>query len=154
YLSVSKFTHKFTDREILDRVASLPSFCGWPVGPLDVWIRSRADEYDRFDDKAFTYECFGDERPPRFLMSRTGTTNAGSYGLKHFDDYGQKGCAVLKSDVIVYGSHVYGLHHGKPGYIQRLPFPYYRDADRDKRAEESGREYNDVIGANIHRAGV
>ncbi|MFN6963216.1 MAG: hypothetical protein ACK4S4_05545 [Pyrinomonadaceae bacterium] len=144
----------FTDKEVLDRVASLPTFKGFPNGPLDVWIRSAADAYDSFDDKAFTYECYGDARPPKFIMARNGTTNAGSYGLKHFDEYNHLGCAVLKSDVIVYGSHAYGLHKGKPAYRQVKGFPYFRDNNRNERCEEIGAEYDDVIAANVHRAGV
>ncbi|HEX6126397.1 MAG TPA: glycoside hydrolase family 19 protein, partial [Pyrinomonadaceae bacterium] len=130
------------------------TFKGFPNGPLDVWIRSAADEFDSFDDKAFTYECYGDAKPPKFIMARNGTTNAGSYGLKHFDDYNHRGCAVLKSDVIVYDSHVYGKHKGKPGYRQAKPFPYFRDNNRNTRAEEIGDENTDIIYANVHRAGI
>ncbi len=144
----------FTDKEVLDRVASLPSFHGFPEGVMDVWIRSTADEFDSFDDKAFTYECFGDAKPPEFVMARNGTTNAGSYGLKHFEEYNHLGCAVLKSDVIVYDSHASGLHKGKPAYRQAKGFPYFRDNNRNNRAEEIGPESNDIIFANVHRAGV
>jgi len=144
----------FTDEEVLARVSSLPTFKGFPNGPMDVWIRSTADAFDSFDDKAFTYECYGDTKPPKFIMSRAGTTNAGSYGLKHFDDYNHLGCAVLRSDVIVYDSHAYGLHKGKPAYRQAKGFPYFRDNNRNERAEEIGKEYEDVILANVHRAGV
>lgn len=144
----------FTDDEVLARVKSLPTFTGFPKGPLDIWIRSADDKFDSFDDKAFTYECYGDSKPPRFVMSRIGTTNAGSYGLKHFDEYNHLGCAVLKSDVIVYDSHVSGLHKGKPAYRQAKGFPYFRDNNRNERAEEIGKEYADIIFANVHRAGV
>ena len=144
----------FTDEEVLARVASLPTFKGFPDGPMDVWIRSAADEFDSFDDKAFTYECYGDTKPPKFIMARNGTTNAGSAGLKHFERFNRNGCAVLKSDVIVYNSHTSGRHKGKkPAYIQAKGFPYFRDTNRDQRAEETGSEFEDVIGANIHRAG-
>jgi putative chitinase len=144
----------FTDEEVLARVSSLPTFTGFPNGPMDVWIRSVADEFDSFDDKAFSYECYGDEKPPEFVMARIGTTNAGSAGLKHFEKYNPKGCAVLKSDVIVYESHKYGLHRKRPGYVQVKGFPYFRDTNRSERAEEEGREFNDVIAANVHRAGA
>lgn len=144
----------FTDKEVLDRVSGLPTFTGFPVGILDVWIRSAADVFDSFDDKAFTYECFGDTKPPKFIMARNGTTNAGSYGLKRFEDYNHLGCAVLKSDVIVYNSHTSGLHKGKPAYRQAKGFPYFRDNNRNNRAEEIGTERNDIILANVHRAGV
>lgn len=143
----------FTDKEILDRVSGLPSFKGFPAGVIDVWIRSKADQFDSFDDKAFTYECYGDTQSPKFVMARNGTTNAGSYGLLHFEKYTHTGCAVLKSDTIVYRSHAYGLHHSKPAYVEVVGFPYYRDGNRNERAEEIGPEYDDIIGANVHRAG-
>lgn len=144
----------FTDKEVLDRIRSLPTFTGFPNGVLDVWIRSSADAFDAFDDKAFTYECFGDTKEPKFIMARNGTTNAGSYGLKHFEEYNHEGCAVLKSDVIIYDSHTFGKHKGKDAYRQAKGFPYFRDNNRNNRADEIGPEHNDVIFANVHRAGV
>ena len=143
----------FTDKELLDRVQTLPTFTGFPNGPLDIWVRSTADEFDAFDDKGFTYECYGDAKPPKFIMVRNGTTNAGSYGLKHFKDYNPLGCAVLKSDIIIYDSHKVGLHKKKPAYRQAKGFPYFRDNNLNNRADEIGPEFNDVILANVHRAG-
>jgi hypothetical protein len=146
----------FTDKEVLDRVSALSTFDAFPDGPLDVWIRSKADKFDVFDDKAFTYECDGARATPRFIMGREGTTNAGSsYLVDHFEN--PLGCAVLRSDVIVYDSHKFGFHHQKrnnPAYVQDKSFPYFRDANRNHRAEEIGPEHHDVIGANIHHAGV
>ncbi len=121
---------------------------------MEVWIRSLADQFDAFDDKAFTYECYGTSKDPKFIMARNGTTNAGSYGLKQFNEYNHLGCAVLKSDVIVYDSHKFGKHRGKDAYRQSKGFPYFRDNNKNDRAEEIGTEYNDIILANIHRAGV
>lgn len=144
----------FTDEEVLQRVSQLPTFTGFPNGVLEVWIRSTADEFDSFDDKAFTYECYGNTKKPKFIMARNGTTNAGSYGLKNFAEYNHKGCAVLKSDTIIYDSHVWGLHKKKDAYRQVKGFPYFRDNNKNNRAEEIGTEYNDVILANVHRAGV
>lgn len=145
----------FTDQEVIARVESLPTFKGWKPGIYDINIRSKADIFDAFDDKAFTYQVHSEGSNPVFIMARNVTTNAGSYGLKHFDDYNHDGCAVLKSDVIVYGSHAYGLHKGKkPAYRQVKPFPYFRDNNKNNRAEEIGPEHNDVIYANIHRAGT
>jgi hypothetical protein len=144
----------FTDEEVLKRISGLPTFTGFPNGIMDVWIRSTADKFDSFDDKAFTYECFGEARTPKFIMARNGTTNAGSYGLKHFDEYNHDGCAVLKADVIIYESHNFGKHKGKPAYRQAKGFPYFRDNNKNQRAEEIGPEFNDIIFANVHRAGV
>lgn len=143
----------FTDAEVLSRISGLPTFTGFPNGVMDVWIRSLADEFDSFDDKAFTYECFGNSATPEFIMARNGTTNAGSYGLKRFHEYNHLGCAVLKSDIIVYDSHTWGLHKGKRAYRQAKKFPYYRDNNRNERAEEIGTEYSNIILANVHRAG-
>jgi hypothetical protein len=117
----------FTDKEVLDRVAGLSTFNGFPNGVMDVWIRSTADQFDSFDDKAFTYECFGNTKTPKFIMARNGTT--------------------------MYDSHAYGAHHGKPAYREVKGFPYFRDPNKNHRAEEIGNERHDVIGANIHRAG-
>ena len=143
----------YTDKQILDRVMSLPTFKGWPKERLDVWIRSSVDEFNKFDDKVYSFDCTSGT--PVFKMVMTGTTNTGQYGLEHYEKYNSVGCAVLKSDVIIYNSHVFGLHKGKPAYIQSFTvgFPYFRDSDKDKHAEEIGKEYNDRIGANCHSAG-
>ena len=149
-----KFMRAFTDSEVIKRIESLPTFKGWRKGVYDVWIRSAADKFDAFDDKAFTYQVHSDGSNPVFIMARNGTSNAGSYGLKHFSDYNHLGCAVLKSDTMVYDSHAFGLHKGKEAYRQVRNFPYFRDNNRNERAEEIGPEYSEPIGANIHRAGV
>lgn len=146
----------YTDKELLSRVQSLPSFKGWPEeGVLDIWVRSKVDEFNKFDDKVYSFNCFGETKLPEFAMVCSGTSNAGQYGLEHYEEYNSVGCAVLKSDVIVYNSHVPGLHKGKPAYIQSFTvgFPYFRDSDKDKHAEEIGKEYHDRIGANCHSAG-
>ena len=143
----------YTDKQILDRVMSLPTFKGWPTkSNLDVWIRSTEDAFNVFDDKVYSFDMSTGK--PVFQMVTSGTTNAGRVGLKNFDKYKLSGCAVLKSDIIIYESHVYGLHKGKyPAYVQNKPWPYYRDSDKDDRAEEIGPEYNNIIGANCHAAG-
>ena len=142
----------YKDQEIIARVEGLDTFEGWKPGYYDIWVRSKADLYDRFDDRAFLYVVKKKGDTPKFLHARTGTSNAGSFGLLHFRTYNREGCAVLKSDTIVYGSHAYGLHKGKPAYRQVKGFPYYRDNDMDHKAEEIGPVHNDIIGANIHRA--
>ena len=146
----------FTDKEVLDRIAGLTTFTGFPKGPMDVWVRSKADKFDVFDDKAFTYECYGPGKTPKFVMGREGTTNAGSYYLvDHLVN--PLGCAVLKSNAIIYGSHRFGYHRkqkNNPAYVQQKQYPYFRDGNRNHRAEEIGPVYHDVIGANIHHAGV
>ena len=144
----------FTDNEIIRRVEThAKGFTGWRPGVYSIWIRSKADRYDEFDDKNFIYYVDREGSTPRFVMKRDGTTNAGSYGLKRFFEYNSLGCAVLKADHMIYGSHVFGLHKGKPAYRQAKPWPYHRDNDKDNKAEEIGPVYNDIIYANDHRSG-
>jgi hypothetical protein len=147
----------FTDNEILSRTERLETFQGWKRGAYSIWVRSSADQYDAFDDKNFVYWCEKDGERPAFVMSRNGTTNAGSYGLKRFREYNRLGCAVLKGDVIVYGYAVKGFHKRNPrnpAYVQAKSWPYFRDNNQNDRAEEIGPEYHDIIGANDHRAGL
>jgi hypothetical protein len=145
----------YTDKQLIERVESLPTFEGWKVGKYAIYVRSQEDEFDRFDDKCYTFDVKEDGKCPVFNRVFTVTTNAGAQGLKNYDKYNALGCAVLKSDVIVYESHKFGKHKGQyDAYRQAKGFPYFRDGDKDNAAEEIGKEYNDIIGANIHKAGT
>jgi hypothetical protein len=144
---------KYTDAQLIKRVEShAKGFDGWRKGVYDIWVRSAADVMDAFDDKVYTFNVPAKGAAPEFRMVCTGTSHAGSYGLKKFQNYNPDGCAVLESDRIVYDSHVYGLHRGYRAYRQAKAFPYYRDADRDDKAEEIGPVRGDIIYANCHRA--
>lgn len=148
---------KYTNNQILDRVESLPTFKGWFKGKYDIWVRSDEDAFNVFDDKCYSFECKEEGIRPAFVMVCSGTTNAGAQGLLHFNEYNHLGCAVLKSDHIVYNSHIKGMHKKTMAYIQSFLkecwFPYFRDNDKDLKAEENGKEYCDRIGANCHPAG-
>ena len=141
---------KYSDQQLLERVASLDSFKGFD-GILDIWVRSKADIPDKFNDKVYTFDCTQDM--PRFAMVCTGTSHAGTFGLLGYKSYNRLGCAVSLPDIITYDSHVAGLHKGKAGYRQAKGIPYTRDNDRDKLAENFGNVYSDIIGLNCHRAG-
>jgi hypothetical protein len=144
---------RYTDNQLIERVETAAlGFDGWKVGMYDIWVRSRADVMDAFDDKVYTFEVLRPDERPVFRMVCTGTSHAGSYGLKRFHEYNRLGCAVLKSDVIVYNSHEYGRHKNYIAYRQAKPFPYTRDNDRDDKAENYGQVYWDIIFANCHRA--
>lgn len=145
----------YSDKQLLARLETLKTFKGFPNGMLDIWVRSNEDGFNVFDDKAYTFECFGNNETPVFRMVSTGTTNAGNYGLLNFARYGQKGCAVLCADTIVYNSHRFGYHkqnRNHPAYIQNIGFPYTRDSNKNKLSENYGTVYNNIIGANVHRA--
>jgi hypothetical protein len=145
----------YKDIQLLDRMSKLPSFKGFPKGFFDIWVRSEEDEYNVFDDKVYTFYGYGDAKLPKFMMVTIGTTNAGSEGLKNFGKYNSKGCAVLKANHIVYDYAVRRKHKGKyVAWCQDKPWPYFRDGDKDNKAEQQGKEYHDIIGANCHAAGM
>lgn len=144
---------QYTDDQLLDRVEAMAEgFEGWKPGLYLIAVRSNADVMDAFDDKAYLFNCRAAGQRPEFQMVVSCTTNAGSYGLQHFEEYNPAGCAVLKADAIVYDSHVRGRHKNYTAYKQVKSFPYFRDSDKDRRAEQTGAERTGVIAANIHRA--
>ncbi len=136
----------YNDQQILDRVkTNAEGFTHYPEGYWNVYVRSTENEFDRFDDKRYTFLGL------KCIQVASCTTNAGKYGLKYFAEYNKDGCAVLKADVIVYDSHKRGLHKGKvEAYRQAKSWPYYRDNDKDEKAEEIGALHFDIIGANLH----
>lgn len=146
---------KYTDQQLIYQVELVAKgFDGWKKGVYDIWVRAddTAADMDKFNDKVYTYVVAADGGRPDFRMVCTGTSHAGSYGLKEFHKYNRRGCAVLEADRMVYNSHLFGRHKNYPAYRQAKPWPYYRDADRDNLAEETGPVYNDIIFANCHRA--
>ena len=146
---------QYTDKELLWQTEThAKGFDGWKKGVYDIWVRrdDQPSEMDEFNDKVYTFSCAADGSIPEFRMVCTGTSHAGSYGLKQFQKYNRLGCAVLEADRIVYESHLFGRHKNYPAYRQAKGFPYYRDNDRDNLAEEVGKVYNDIIFANCHRA--
>lgn len=147
----------YTDEQLLTKVESLATFKGWKKGVTDILVRSKKDEFNKFDDKAYTFECIKDGERPKFIMVMPITTNAGSQGLYHYEKFNSLGCAVACADVIVYNSHIYGPH-GKTKYMAYIQsfsvgFPYTRDNDKDKQAENYGKVYTNRIGMNCHKAG-
>jgi len=144
----------YQEEELIKRVEGLPTFEGWKKGMYDIWIRSKSDAFNKFDDTVYTFECCEDGEKPNSIYRSTGTSNAGANGLLHFNEYNDLGCAVLKSDIIVYDSHYHGKHRGRYNAYQQLKgFPYFRDNNKNRKAEEIGKEYNNIIGANCHKAG-
>lgn len=148
---------KYTDDALIHRVETVAEgFDGWKKGVYLIAVRSSDDIPDAFDDKAYVFECKADGERPSFFMVATCTTHPGVDVLKHFDTnpkYNKAGAPLLKSDVIVYESHIHGKHKGKyNSYRQAKPFPCFRDTDKDSKAEEQGEVTVGNISANIHRA--
>ncbi len=135
----------YTDKELLDKVKSLDTFKGIPEGYWILGVRSKNDEYNKFDDKFYIYQ--GEE----FVTVTTGTTNSGAYGLKRFSEYGKDGVAVLKANTWLYDFFSPGLHKGKmKALVQTKPAPYYRDGNGNNLSEEIGKVKSGIIGLNFH----
>ena len=138
----------YTDKQILDRIKSLPSFKAIPESKYIVGIRSTEDATDKFDDKFYLFEG------ETFLHVTTGTTNPGAPVLQGgFLKYNNAGAAVVKSNSWYYDVWAYGLHMGKmPALKQVGPITVHRDGDKDGKAEEIGAPITGLYGINFHAA--
>ena len=136
----------YTDQELLDAVSKCTGFKGFPQGYWGIGVQSKEDAFDKFDDKFYLFNG------TKFVMvSDYFTTNAGKSGLLGYDQFGLEGTAVWKTNVIYYDLFKQGLHKGKmEAYRQDKPIYYYRDSDKDKKAEEQGDPRFGVIYANLH----
>ena len=138
----------YTDKQILERIKSLPSFKAIPKSKYIVGIRSTEDATDKFDDKFYLFEG------ETFLHVTTGTTNPGAPVLQGgFLKYNNAGAAVVKSNSWYYDVWAYGLHMGKmPALKQVGPITVHRDGDKDGKAEELGAPITGLYGINFHAA--
>lgn len=141
---MSASVRSYTDKQLLDRVASLKSFKSFPKNYWLIGIRSNLDKFNTFDDKFFLF------KGEQFIEVYLGTTNAGNDLIKPTNSRGE---AVLKSNEIYYDCWSRGKHRGKvAAYVQVLPLLIHRDNDRDKKIEELGVPKAETVGINIHPA--
>jgi hypothetical protein len=138
----------YTDKEILDRIKSLPSFKTIPTKKFIAGFRSNEDAPNKFDDKFYMFEG------EKFIDVVTGTTNPGTPVLQGgFLKYNKVGAAVVKADMWYYDVWAYGLHMGKmPALRQVAPITVYRDGDKDGKSEEIGAPITGLYGINFHAA--
>lgn len=135
----------YTDKQLLNRVRALPSYKGLPKDYWILGVQSNEDTYNQFDDKFYLF------RGKDFVKVVSGTTNAGSTGLKNYNKYGLLGTAVIKTDEWYYGLWRYGLHKKKmPALKQIRPIKYYRDNNKNNKVEEMGKMYEGMIGIDFH----
>lgn len=141
----------YTDKELIDRMKSLPSFLYVPKTPHVIVVRSSEDVPDAYDDKLYLFigeKCVD-------VMSCT--SNSGIYGLRNFLKWNRKGTAVIKFDEIYYnsfmksdGKHV-RHHNGKMQNLRQIaPLKYYRDSNGDNKINETGRIYEANNSTNVH----
>ena len=136
---------KYTDTQLLNRLAEI----GGKITPnkyLGISVQSKADGFNIFDDKFYLY------LGGKFVLATTITTNAGKNALLNFDQGGNPdGAAVWKTNEYYEDLYSYGLHKGKmPALRQVKPIKYYRDNDKDEKAEEIGALHQGIIYANFH----
>lgn len=137
----------YTDKQLLDKVKSLPSFKGIPKDFWILGVQSDEDAYNAFDDKFYLF--FGE----KFIMVTGGTTNAGSEGIQNYQKYNKLGVLVVKTNEWHHGLWRPGLHKGKMRALKQVRnIKFYRDADRDTKIEEVGPMYEGLQGINFHTA--
>jgi hypothetical protein len=135
----------YTTEQLLERVEELKSFEGLPKDYWILGVQSEEDTYNEFDDKFYLF--YNDI----FVYVVTGTTNAGTTGLLHYDRYINKGVAVIKTDEWYYDLWTYGLHHNKmPSLKQVNEIKYFRDWNKNVKIEEIGEIYEGKMGINFH----
>ena len=139
----------YNDKELLNKVKSLPSFKSVPQGYWILGIRSNEDAANKFDDKFYLFNG------ELFVTVTTGTTNPGTPILEEgFLKYNKLGAAVLKANEWYYDVWSYGLHMGKmPALKQVGNFIVFRDGDGDEKSEEIGKPIKGSgYGINFHAA--
>lgn len=138
---------KYTDKELLDRVAELDSFKGYPEGRWILGVRSKDDLPNKFDDKFYEYEG------TKFIRVVTGTTNPGTTILKGgFKRFNKVGAAVLKADLWYHNVWKYGLHRGRMPSLKQLgnKMTVFRDGNMNGKSEEIGIPKDGYYGINYH----
>jgi hypothetical protein len=137
----------YTDKQLLDRVKSLPSFKYLPEGRWIIGVRSTDDVPNSFDDKFYEYDN------ETFVRVLTGTTNAGEGILRGgFKKYNKKGTAILKADEWYYNVWSWGKHRGKMTALRQIgaKVKVYRDGNMNGKSEEVGSYTKGWYGINYH----
>ena len=82
----------YTDKQLLTKVKSLPSFNGIPKGFWILGVQSLEDRFNEFDDKFYLFNG------ETFVMVSSGTTNAGKNGMISYESQNPAGVAVIKTN--------------------------------------------------------
>ncbi len=137
----------YTDQELIGIFKSLPSYKYVPKGHHIIFVRSKENQTDVFDDKA--YHFIGE----KCISVMPCTTNTGRWGLYNFWRYNKKGVAIIKSNEIYYDAFMKSdgvevrHHRDKVQCLRQIkPLKYYRDGNQNDKAEEIG----DIEIANNH----
>ncbi len=135
----------YTDQELLNKVATLPSFEGLPFDYWLLGVQSNEDKFDNFDDKFYLF------KGNHFVLATTGTTNAGKTAIFGYEKFNKEGVAVIKTNEWFYELWKNGLHHGKMKALRQLnDIKFYRDNNKNVKIEEIGKVYEGIIFCNFH----
>lgn len=143
----------YTDKQLLDRVKNLPTFQSIPKGYWLLGAQSNEKTFNVFADKVYLFK--GEE----FIDSTTATTRAGSDALLSFDKIGLAGAFVWETDKWFYDvwcslnwdMKTKYLHKGKMKALrQHKPITGYRDNNKNKLTEKTGKKVEGTFGCNFH----
>lgn len=136
---------QFTDAELLSRVEKYGGQIPNRGKYLIIGVQSQEDNYNVFDDKFYVYDG------PDFKMVTTGTTNPGANALMNFEKVNKLGAAVWKTNQVIKDCFIPGYHKGRMKALrQHSSIYYYRDNNKNKKAEEIGKLYYEIIYAHFH----
>ena len=148
---------KYTDKQIIDRMKSLPSFQYIPGNLHIVAIQSKEDRFNEFDDKLYLFDgVVGD------IVTTCTTHPGGPALLGGWKKYTKDGAAIIKTDEIYYDAfHASGIkgpvgkivrHHNDKIPCLRLikKIKYWRDKNNDKKIDKTGPIWVDNYATNIH----
>lgn len=140
----------YTDKQLLERVEQIGGKIPNIGKYLIIGVQSNEDAFNVFDDKFYVFDGH------KFKQVSTGTTNAGRTALLFYDKYNLSGTAVWKTDEFYEDLFSRGYHKlsradgGMRALRQRKPILYYRDKDKDRKAEQQGELHEGIIYANMH----
>lgn len=135
----------YKDSQLLDKVEEIGGIIPNVGKYLIIGVQSNEDAFNKFDDKFYVFDG------PKFKQVSTGTTNAGKTALKYFDRYNLTGAAIWKTNQWCPDVFKPGYHKGKMKALRQVkPIAFYRDSDKDDKAEQQGQLYNEIIYANMH----
>ena len=139
--------------EILTKIQEEYGFMVFDDGAYDlniIAVRNLENNANQYDDKL--HVCYlsedGHWREDIFQVS----TDPGRYWLEK-EDY--KACAVYAHPQQARGAYQVGKHRGKyEALVQWRPVLYWRDGNKDEKADYGGEVFKDIIGLNIHRRSI
>ena len=139
--------------EILTKIQEEYGFMVFDDGPYDlniIAVRNLENNANQYDDKL--HVCYlsedGHWREDIFQVS----TDPGRYWLEK-EDY--KACAVYAHPQQARGAYQVGEHRGKyEALVQWRPVMYWRDGNKDEKADYGGEVFKDIIGLNIQRSSI